>query len=480
MIRPAERVTLAFLVCLWLVCAWRAATQSIVHDEAFTYQYFIAGPVSAIFNEFSANHHFLNTVLIRIATSIGGVSEFTMRLPALLGAVLYFTGVYRFTRWGFGSGWMLPLIAAALTLNPLVLDFMVAARGYGFALGLWMLSLALLGPELATRTAFDRRNVALAGTLAALAVTANLVFVLPVFALAGLVLWKGRGQPVTAAPAKKRAPAPRVRPLWLYFLVPAAAIGVLFLLLAPLEAAKGEDFYAGSESLADSLRNLATASLEHGGPEVYRAAVSRVRDAIAFVIAPLILAAAAVVGVWRGNLPLLLGTFPAVFAGAMTILLHVVRGVPYPVDRTGIYFLPAVVIGVAGLAHLAPRAGRIAGMAVLGIAIAAFLVQFNTRKFFVWPYDAESREIAGQVAGYMRNGHKVAYSWQLEPALNFYRGKNGWTSLPPFDRMQITPGYDYYVLIYEDRGMLSTLGLTPMYEGPVSHTVIAKNSPASR
>jgi hypothetical protein len=33
-----EKAAKAFLAGLWLVCAYRAATQSIVHDEALTYQ----------------------------------------------------------------------------------------------------------------------------------------------------------------------------------------------------------------------------------------------------------------------------------------------------------------------------------------------------------------------------------------------------------------------------------------------------------
>src|SRR5271163_4904912 len=128
-----ERVGAALLLAVWLVCAWRAATQSIVHDEALTYQFYLTAPASEMFNHFDANHHFLNTLLMRVTTAIGGFSGLAMRLPALLGAALFLTALFRFSRWMFvmpanqcANQWMLPLALAAVSLNPFVLDFMVA------------------------------------------------------------------------------------------------------------------------------------------------------------------------------------------------------------------------------------------------------------------------------------------------------------------------------------------------------------------
>src|ERR1700676_4169308 len=84
----------AFLALVWLGCLYRAITQSIVHDEALTYRLFIDAPYRQIFQLFSANHHFLNTLLMKLSVSIFGVSEWSMRLPALAGAALYFAAGY--------------------------------------------------------------------------------------------------------------------------------------------------------------------------------------------------------------------------------------------------------------------------------------------------------------------------------------------------------------------------------------------------
>jgi len=76
----------AFLALAWLVCLYRAITQSVVHDEALTYRFYIGAPVSRIFQFFDANHHFLNTLLMKLSVSVFGVSAWSMRLPALAGA----------------------------------------------------------------------------------------------------------------------------------------------------------------------------------------------------------------------------------------------------------------------------------------------------------------------------------------------------------------------------------------------------------
>jgi mannosyltransferase len=123
----------ALLAVLFVGCVYRAFTQPLVHDEALTYELFITGPVANIFHFFNANHHFLNSVQMRISAAIFGDSEWALRLPALGGAALYFAAIYRISVAAFGDGPKLLPATALLSLNPFVLDFPVAARGYGLA-----------------------------------------------------------------------------------------------------------------------------------------------------------------------------------------------------------------------------------------------------------------------------------------------------------------------------------------------------------
>ena len=113
---------------------YRAATQSLVHDEALTWQLYLAGPASAIFQQYDPNHHFLATVLFRVSTTLFGQSEFAMRLPTVLAGAWFFWTVFQLSALVLGDGWLLLLGCSVLTLNPILLDFLVAARGYGLAM----------------------------------------------------------------------------------------------------------------------------------------------------------------------------------------------------------------------------------------------------------------------------------------------------------------------------------------------------------
>ena len=173
----------AFLALVWMVCLYRAITQSIVHDEALTYGFYIGAPWSQIFQFYDANHHFLNTLLMKLSVSLFGVSECSMRLPALGGAALYLAAVYRICEREIGPDAAAFLAAALLALNPMILDFMVAARGYGMALGFLMWALAILVAYVRRPEGVASRELLRAGAALSLSIMANLVFAVPAMVL---------------------------------------------------------------------------------------------------------------------------------------------------------------------------------------------------------------------------------------------------------------------------------------------------------
>jgi hypothetical protein len=97
-----------YLGALWLVCVYRAVTQSIAHDEALTYELYLKSPFSQIFHYFHSNHHFLNTLLMYLSVSLFGVSV-VGSLPALrarrciLRRLIAFAGTWR----GYLFPWVL-------------------------------------------------------------------------------------------------------------------------------------------------------------------------------------------------------------------------------------------------------------------------------------------------------------------------------------------------------------------------------------
>src|SRR5262249_29992267 len=124
----AGRVSiLVILASVFGLSVYRAANQSITCDEALTYNWFLSDTGRLFW--FDANNHILHTYLAWISTSLFGPKEFTLRLPALLGAVLYLGAVFYLSRLLVRpTGWAL-LLVLLLVSNPLVLDFLPAARG---------------------------------------------------------------------------------------------------------------------------------------------------------------------------------------------------------------------------------------------------------------------------------------------------------------------------------------------------------------
>ena len=490
-----EIILKVYFGLLWAACAYRAITQSIVHDEALTYQLYLAGPAARIFDFFDANHHFLNTLLMKLSVSLFGVSEWSMRLPALAGAALYFAAVYRICVHEFTNAWASFGAAALLTLNPLVLDFMVAARGYGLGLALLMWAFAALLDYLRPRGVQNRLNLWMGGTALGLSIAANLIFAVPAAVLASAAWALSLRTPrvemaeIPASPDRKKktkkpvkSTVPEAR-FWRDFVLPAAGVVILLFLLAPLDKANAGNFYVGAETIVESLSNLATVSLAHGGPWRNTSANLFAIDALAYCVAPLVVVAAAVVGWMRRNVLLLL-TFGTIVGSALILLiLHLVLQFPFPLDRTGIYFLALIPLALAGLAEASctanPPARSAAALAYVLIAllVVQYAVQFNTRKFLVWEYDADTRSILDRISQSAENkppgSARVGGSWQFEPSLNFYREKDRLVWMQPVDRAPIAPGFDYYVIRSEDRAAMKSLGLKPVYEGAVSGSILA-------
>src|SRR5579862_9051591 len=87
--RTARFAAVVMLVLLLGINAYRAWQQSIVHDEAFTYQLYLAGPPSTIFENYTPNLHFLFVILAKLSVTLFGASAFAIRLPTVVAGALY-------------------------------------------------------------------------------------------------------------------------------------------------------------------------------------------------------------------------------------------------------------------------------------------------------------------------------------------------------------------------------------------------------
>jgi len=163
---------------------------------------------------------------------------------------------------------------------------------------------------------------------------------------------------------------------------------------------------------------------------------------------------------------------------AEVVAAHWVVAVPYPAGRTGLYWMPMFALaGILAFARVRTHPiCRGLGWLTIVLVLAADVLRFQTTTFADWSYDAPGRAIISRLtADHEKTGTPVSLggSWQVEPAMNFYRVTRGLDWMAPIERRPPTPGDDYYVFMKADAGIAADLGLRTLMEDPGSGTMLA-------
>ncbi len=480
-----KRLAATLLAIVFAVNVYRAWSQSITSDEAFAESLFLNGKWSQLVRSYDASHHVLHTYLCKLTTEALGLSEFSLRLPSLLAGGLYLAMAYRLSRRLFGERRLFLFSTALLALNPLVLDFLSAARGYGLALALFLYALDQTLQWMGSETPPAR--LWRAGVGLGLSVAANLTLLVPAAALGGIVLALGVRRGVW-------------RDAIDCFAVPG--IVVCFLLVVfPLSWARRDNFYVGLSSLADSVKDLTALSLYHHPLEGPRAAVvppSSVWFAIFRILAPALLTATAAAAaalcyrLIRGSSPaawnpasrfLMAGGGTLLLSVAMLAAMHRFGGVPYPTGRTGLYLIPLFTLTALALPESlgSSRWGRLAAGMPLWLVSVAWLwhyaVYFQTRYYGEWLYDSSTKRIMAVLVERQREHPRplvrVGIHWMLEPSMNFYRRTWKLNWLAPLDRKGAGGDFDVYVLLGENSALVETRNLRVLFADRVSGAIVA-------
>jgi uncharacterized membrane protein len=464
------------LLFLLAVNVYRAATQSITTDEAFTYARSVLTPIPELWQSYDANDHVLHTFLCKASVKLFGTSEFTLRIPSLLGGVLLLVSALRLCRLLFGDGWYMLTAFALIALNPFVLDYCSIARGYGMATAFLLFSLDQLlryleGPFVSWR-------LYSAGIGLALGVAANLTVLAPGFAL--VLVFTG----IHLGEAARQRNWPQVRARFDHIVdqmaVPCVVVTVA-LLLGPLLPARREHFYAGAKTLHDSLESFNYAclwrvkNLLENTPLHYP--VENFWLGVSLVLPGVILAAGVVTALrYRERAGMLL-TGLCVCSAGLLLALHWVLGVPLPERRTGLYLVPLFTLLAAQAVFRAPR--WVQGIAASGVALvlAQFLLSWNVRVYDEWLMDAGNRDLALYLRSHAPPpGRKLKFggTFPLYQGAQFYSHlyHMDWLEFPP-PKLSPDDDYDIYFLDEKDHSLIEKRHLTLRYLQPFSKVAIA-------
>jgi len=400
-------IGVAVFALAWAIA--RAAIQSITIDEAATYSLFV---FERRYLWYGANNHILNSILMYGFTRLLGLSQFTARLPALIGAALYIGATYRLCRLLTTSLLLQLTVFVCLVFNPFVFDHLVAARGYGLALAFLMWAM-VYSAESYLRQYPLVVACAVSSLCAGMSVNANFSFAFVNAVLIGAIFLCARYQ------------RPRE---WIRLLaactLPGAAIITIVSGDALVHSRPGELIY-GARSLGGTFGSIIESSLFQSRIEFLAPVVFPLAGAtgLVWLLYSLLRGAKATNAIFG---------WAAAAIFAVTVAIHWAAfqlfGLPLPQDRTALFFFPLFMIVAGVLATVPPfsplsRYLRTSFIGSLVFMAVYFLSCLRLTYFKEWYWDADVQKTYA-VLSCLNREHQVTHitsTWPYRSALNFYQ-----------------------------------------------------------
>ena len=474
---------------LWVIA--RACVQSVIIDEADTYLAHVWRPSPSHWDP-SSNNHVLNSMMMRLFTSIFGASPVTLRLPAMIGAALYIGAVYCLVRLITRRQLLQWALLVCLTCSPFVMDYLVAARGYSLASAFLLWPIVLAGwhqakdPE--SRAAGLRRTCVLISISAALCVCANFAFaVADALTALGLFLWICK---------EHRRDYLKILAA---FTLPGLAVAYFFVGSVVLAWPKGQ-FTWGTNSLVKMVRSLVSASLFEPNEYLLNPRLQHQFVHFGTFLYPLLAAFV----VWRlvalvidrrtiqdsnARRPAAVASIcGAALLAALAChqLLYLADGILLPLDRTAMWvvLLFLTMAGALAAVPLPSRRGRYSAMALTAILtlIACYNIGCLRLTYFnEWKYDADMKNVYGVLSYYNHTYGvtKVSTNWRYVSSLNCYRAMSGRETIEEIPGAPAVvnfypPGYQAYVFYYPwDEDFYKREGLKLVYHDNFTDAAVA-------
>lgn len=453
---PVSLLYLAPLL-LFTYTALRAYGLSITHDEAGSF---------AIWTNFdiftcrtnpdcwgTANLHWLYVLLMKMTVGLFGDSELAIRLPALLGHLVYLFFSFKLVKWIAGGSvtnrpWLMLLGFLLLNINAYLLEFFSLARGYGLAMSMMMMSLYFLARWVGSGSWRSLMGALGGAFLAVLSNFTMLVyFACLLAAIGGVVVLAFFRQ------EKNR----------LFLLKSAAGAGLAFsgmlawLLHKPIEILRQRgEFDWGVGSFWETYKSVVHCSL-YGGRylKMYNLEVF---GGLFFVLLLAVLWFAVSNFLKKpGDTAarfLLAAVLLPLLATLAALMQHWILGTQYQVNRTALMFIPlcslAVFLFFQNWLAQKNRRWRVLLPAVVGVfCVFHFGRVAQLRYTSEWGYDAETKAMMAYLDAKIPESQqiKLGVHWLYHPSASYYLKKVPYHFTAPltYSKDLRTDGfYDYY------------------------------------
>ena len=471
----------------------RACLQSITIDEALSYLWFSSReyPFTQWFPH-SANH-VLNSLLMRLVTSIFGINELSVRTPALLGGIVYIASAVYLAVLLTGRKLVQWALFVCLVFNPVILDYLVAARGYGLAVGFLLTAIAVIANAVLSREpryeAALRKRCIWVSALAGLSFSANFSFAIAdAITVLFFFAW--------AVSARKKSGKFRFVRLGAACFVPGIVAAFLISGSVVADWPTGQ-LYFGSNSTREMLRRLADASFEPLNRDIVNPLLLNWLDpvvtalpwVVAFTIV-FVLASNELTRLRRKCVPDEMLSFVRLVAGiavatflAHWIMFRTVR-LLLPRDRTALFFVPLCTLALgAGVVVRSRYKGRDItrawGTVVLVATSLYFVGCLRLGYFQEWIFDQDTKQLYW-LANDLRNRCGISdfvVDWRYNVSMNFYREAYNNFSIPEYSQSvsdQLPVGKSAYVIyLPTSRDFIKQQKLQVIYHNDQSGSAVA-------
>lgn len=468
---------LAAIALYWIV--HRALVQSITLDEALTFLFWVH-PSAPTHWEPHSNNHILNSILMRLSIGLMGLSHFSTRAPALLGGALYIFGTYRLSIRLASTPLLQCIILACFLFNPFVMDYMVAARGYGLALGFLALTLDTLARILDHPSKPIPTAIALS-CFSALGLAANFSWA---YANAILTLTTLAILAKTTCPNPGRFLAAST--------LPGIAILVLFCGPALWDFPRHQLFW-GSHDFRETLIEFERGSFDRLNPHLTNELVIRLLEPIRnharwalVAFFALAIPTLARTQSWRRTFALTVGGSLAL-AAFIHWLQFIWLQIPLPYERTSLFAIPMFTAVTSAMLTALDRPGfaraaRTAGAIMLALFAIYFTATLRDSHFKEWAICADIRAAYPVIEAECRrtNTRLVISDLNYTPSLNYYRILNQTTTIDEFPNHDRPPETGTVYVLPRDlnKAFIERHRLRTVFQSTLSDFAVLVRDPA--